>query len=184
LKAMRPGYAEKPFFFKSDNRIVAWDAEEARQKALFWALLDGFGPHIEYLLKEDRRWPVPDGTVEEERWIRLTGGIEKPALAALVAGAERWFFGDSGFQLCVREAEHAGYFAYDEHGLFFLYDLPDAAALLTRMGYTERQEELISDQPHWEARPAGAADQLALFKKALKERSAFWEDEAETGDGV
>ena len=35
---------------------------------------------------------------------------------------KKWFFTDSIFQFCCREPEVDGYFAYDEDGIFFIYD--------------------------------------------------------------
>jgi hypothetical protein len=72
---------------------------------------------IEYLFKED----IQDES-ESNRWIRLFGGIYKSDLLKLVWEFEDWFFSDSIFKFCVREPEHEENFAYDEHGLFFIYE--------------------------------------------------------------
>src|SRR5262249_47430119 len=107
------------------------------------------------------------------------GGIQKRDLLDLISQRETWFFGDSGFQLCVREPDREGYFAYDEHGLFFLYDLPHAAELLARMGFANRAAKLVSDGEHWELRPNDAEHELEDFKRALKLRSLFFSDEGD-----
>jgi hypothetical protein len=97
----------------------------------------------------------------------------------LISHRAAWFFGDSSFQICIREADQDALFAYDEHGIFFFYEHESASRVLAQMGYEDRPAPLVSSAGHWEFRPEGAEEHLGEFKKALKLKSVFHSDEAE-----
>jgi uncharacterized protein YndB with AHSA1/START domain len=184
-KAYRPGYDETPFFyeetFAKGTRVVAWDGRAAGQKRLFYALLGTFGETIDYLFKAagDGVPEGPPNAAPDAAWRHISGGILKSDLLALIGARESWFFADSHFQLCLRQHGEDGYFAYDEHGLFFLYAMSDVDRLLTPMGLAKRRRELVSEGGHWAIRPAASAAELASFKRELKTKSQFYKDESE-----
>lgn len=178
MKAARDDYNEDGFFYREQNgkewRFVVWDSSEKMQSDIFLQLVANMSDRIEYLFKEDI-----DDESEDLRWIRISGGIYKDNLISLIKKFDAWFFSDSCFQMCCREPEISGYFAYDEHGVFYIYN-KDAEAMLRNLGLKlTSKREIISDKPHWHVRPKDAESSLADFKTKLKESSVFFEDEAE-----
>ncbi len=178
MKSARKDYTESAFFYREQNgkewRLVAWDPSETGQRALFYRLIDDMADRIEYLFKEDL-----DDESGELRWKRISGGIYKERLTALIQRFDKWFFTDSIFQFCCREPQVPGYFAYDEHGIFYMYNM-DAKEMLLSLGFTASdKKEIISDKPHWHARPKNAERFLAEFKAELKRSSVFYDDEDE-----
>lgn len=176
MKAARNEYDEAPFFFiekfEDGERTIAWHSGEAAQRELFITLVAGMDERIEYLFKEDT------GGEGRERWVRISGGVYKSDLLKLIKKHEKWFFTDSVFQFCCREPEVDGYFAYDEDGIFFIYD-KDVRDLLTGLGYCNKKAKLLSDAPHWHIRPKDSEKKLAKFKEELKRKSVFCTDEAQ-----
>lgn len=179
MKAYRADYAHTMFCFSEPFgdgfRLIVWHEEEGVQKALFFDLLESMGERIEYLFKEEV------DAEAEDRWSRICGGLYKDDLKRLIHRFQDWFFSDSAFQFCVREPGVTGYFAYDEHGIFFVYD-NDVRDILTGRGFPEEQEEryeLLSDKPHWHKSPRNGDERLADFKEALKQASVFFDDEGE-----
>jgi len=144
--------------------------EESERAFLF--LLEKMGDRVEYLFKEDLESEEPN------RWLHISGGIHKDELKNLIKTFEEWFFTDSAFQFCIREPDIKGYFAYDEHGIFFIYD-KDEKEVLRKLGIADERRELLTDKGHWHVRPKDAESTLPKFKVALKETSVFCEDEAE-----
>ncbi len=178
MKAARNDYTEAAFFYREQNgkewRFVVWDPSETGQRTLFFRLLADMSDRIEYLFKEDL-----DDESEEIRWVRISGGIYKERLTALIQRFDKWFFSDSIFQFCCREPEVPGYFAYDEHGVFYIYN-KEAEEMLPNLGFTlSSKKEILSDKPHWHVRPKDAERFLADFKAELKGSSVFYDDEAE-----
>lgn len=119
MKATVGGYAKKPFFFLEhsgeNRRWAAWIAGEAEQKRAFYSLVEVIGPRVDYLLKINVG--VSDDTIT---WERTMGGVMKDDFLRLVGRFEKWFFADGNFQICVRRAETSDYFAYDDHGIFWM----------------------------------------------------------------
>jgi len=172
MKAVQPKYDEGAFFyeeqFEGARRTVVWAPAVELQRAVFEALLNPIGDHIEYLFKEkiDIR--------EEQAWDRIAGGILKEDLVQLIRTHDSWFYADSEFQFCVREPEIPGYFAYDDHGLFFIYE-SEARDLAKILGIEERRAPLVDEKPHWHVRPNDAEDKLTQFKADLVAASIFCE---------
>ncbi len=129
---------------------------------------------IEYLFKEDF-----DNSTKEKQWVRISGGIYKNTLITLIKKFDKWFFSDSIFQLCCREPDVEGYFAYDEHGVFYIYDKEVKDTLLKLEFSSSTKKELLSEKPHWHVRPKDAEATLARFKQEIKNESVFCNDEAD-----
>jgi hypothetical protein len=179
MKAARNAYDETAFFYseplEGGYRIVGWYPREKDQMKLFFLLLERMGDRIEYLFKEeDLKSENPN------QWTRISGGIYKNKLKALIQKYEKWFFNDSSFQFCAREPDINGYFAYDEHGIFFIYD-KDEKENVKGLGAVEAPRELLTAKGHWHIRPKDAEKTLAEFKRVLKESSVFFDVEAEQG---
>ena len=178
MKSARNEYKEKPFYFteifEGSPRTIAWDESTENQKDIFFGLLSLLEERIDYLFKEDT-----DDTNEKDRWIRISGGIYKSDLIDLITLHEKWFFNDSVFQFCFREPDGTDYVAYDEHGLFYIYGLPQSEDILKKYGLQYRNSELISDKAHWQVRPKDSEKDLETFKVQLKLKSVFYDDEAE-----
>lgn len=73
------------------------------------------------------------------------------------------------------------YVAYDEHGIFFIYDMKGYESNLRELGLNYSVTELISDKKHWESRPRDCERKSEDFKQLLKDKSVFYDDEAERG---
>ena len=178
MKSARNEYSESPFYytevFEGAPRTIAWHESTDSQIAIFYELLDLLEDRVEYLFKEDTG--ETDG---HEKWSRISGGIYKSALIELIQKHEKWFFGDSVFQFCFREPESESYVAYDEHGLFFIYNMTDCEKTLQKQGLQNVEKELITAKPHWAVRVKDSEQKLGLFKEDLKEKSVFYDDEAE-----
>ena len=172
MKAIQPKYDESAFFyeeqFEGARRAVVWAPAVELQRAVFEALLNPIGDRIEYLFKEKLY------VQEEQTWDRIAGGILKEALVQLIRAYDSWFYEDSEFQFCVREPEVPGYFAYDDHGLFFVYE-SEARNLMKSLGIEERRAPLVDDEPHWHVRPKDADENLTQFKADLVAASVFSE---------
>ena len=134
-------------------------------------MIELIGDRIEYLLKEH---------IDEDEgrliWRRTSGGIYPKDLRSVVESDSELFFHDSGFQFCARSPETGDYFAYDEHGIFWIYS-EDSRYLkkLRKAGLEERDAALICDSPHWHVRPKDAKERLECFINTLLENSQFSE---------
>lgn len=176
-KAELDGYSEEPFF-KIDKdyeiqRLVAWAGGAEPQEQLFWALAEVCGERIEYLLKEEVDLDS-DGLL----WKRVSGGILFDDLKSAVATDSDLFFHDSGFQICLRIPDSGDYFAYDEHGIFWIYSEDKRfRKKLEVAGLTERDAPLICDSGHWHVRPKDAEPRLERFIETLVARSKFHDRE-------
>ena len=69
--------------------------------------------------------------------------------------------------------------AYDEHGIFFVYSMKECEKLLQNLGLENTVRELITSKAHWAVRIRNSENRLEQFKKALKSKSVFYNDEAE-----
>ena len=183
-KAELDGYREKPFFKAAPGGyadLVAWAGGAEHQEELFWSLAGLGGEKLEYLFKEyvndDEDGPV---------WRRASGGILLSDLRAVVEADREFFFHDSGFQMCLRNPETHDYFAYDEHGLFWIYsDDERYRASLLDEGIHERDAPLISDSGHWHFNVVDAHQRLERFVCLLTNSSQFSErEETEPGDAT
>ena len=176
-KAELNGYSEKPFFKTDKNydqeRIVAWAGDADQQKRLFWSLADIIGERIDYLFKEEID-TNSDGIV----WRRISGGIFLIDLKSVVESDADLFFHDSGFQICLRIPDSGDYFAYDEHGIFWIYSNDERfRKVLEESGLSESEGTLICDTAHWHVRPKNAEERLEGFIETLMSLSKFYERE-------
>lgn len=181
MKVSRSDYDEPGFFYAEskgeERRLVGWLPDTGRQKALFFRLLGLMEPRVRFLFKEE----LDHGSGDS--FGRVCGGIHRDDLRSLIEEYEEWFFEDSGFQFCYREAEGERNIAYDEHGLFFIYEFDkDDKDELLRLGAKEKKRDLITDERHWTKLSADTETTLDEFKAALKKASAFYNDEAEEED--
>lgn len=173
-KAELNGYTEKPFF-KTDRdynpiRIIAWAGSADNQAQLFWLLAKVIGERIDYLFKEEID-ANSDGIV----WRRVSGGILYGDLKSVIESDTEYFFHDSGFQICLRIPESPHYFAYDEHGIFWIYSDDERFRIcLEQAGLTEREAPLICDTGHWHVRPKDAEKRLERFTETLVNLSKFY----------
>jgi hypothetical protein len=176
-KAELNGYTEKPFY-KTDQdyeeaRFIAWLGGADQQAQLFWSLAEVIGERIDYLFKEEID-TNSDGIV----WRRIFGGILYEDLKSVVESDAELFFHDSGFQMCLRMPESNDYFAYDEHGIFWIYsDDKRFLKALEKSGLSERDAPLICDSAHWHVRPKNAEERLDSFIETLMNFSKFYERE-------
>lgn len=176
-KAELNGYSEKPFF-KTDKdydqgRIIAWAGGADQQKRLFWSLAEVIGERIDYLFKEEVDTNA-DGTV----WRRISGGILLSDLRSAVESDADLFFHDSGFQICLRIPDSGDYFAYDEHGIFWIYANDERfRKVIEESGLSEGEAPLICDSGHWHVRPKDAEHRLEHFTDTLMKLSKFYERE-------
>ena len=176
-KAELNGYAEKPFY-KTDKdfdqvRIIAWAGNADQQAQLFGLLAEVVDKRIDYLFKEenDRN---EDGIV----WRRISGGILYEDLKTVVESDVDLFFHDSGFQICLRIPESEEYFAYDEHGIFWIYSNNKGfLKVLEQSGLSEKEAPLICDSAHWHVRPKDAERRLENFIEILMKLSKSYERE-------
>jgi hypothetical protein len=177
-KAELNGYSEEPFF-KADKdydqeRIVAWAGGAEQQEQLFWSLTEVVGERIDYLFKKEIDQDT-DGIV----WRRVSGGILSSDLRSAVQTDADLFFHDSGFQICLRIPDSGDYFAYDEHGIFWIYSNDERfRQSLEQAGLSERDAPLICDSGHWHVRPKDAEQRLERFIKTLVSRSRFYDRES------
>ena len=173
MKSTVDGYEKSPFYFEEKNgdstRLVAWVGDERSQRKVFLDLLSVIGDRIDYLLKES------DGLDEEEiRWKRLQGGILRSNLVEIIEKNKEWFFGDGGFQFCARTPESSDYFAYDDHGIFWIYsDLPEFRITLERNGFEEREDDLITSAGHWHVHPKNSEFKADTFRSELIASSVY-----------
>ncbi|MEW6585492.1 MAG: hypothetical protein AB1442_07735 [Nitrospirota bacterium] len=176
-KAELNGYSEEPFY-KPDKdyeeaRFIAWAGGATQQAQLFWSLAEVVGERIDYLLKEEID-KNSDGIV----WRRIFGGILYDDLKSVVESDEDLFFHDSGFQMCLRIPDSDDYFAFDDHGIFWIYsDDKRFLKALEKSGLSERDAPLISDSAHWHVRPKDAEERLNSFIEKLMSLSKFCERE-------
>jgi len=179
-KAELNDYLQAPFFKVAPGGhadLVAWAGGAEQQELLFWSLTRAVGERIDYLFKE-----YVDKKDDRIVWRRVKGGIFFKDLEVVVQSDHEFFFHDCGFQLCVGEAEREDYFAYDEHGIFWIYskDKRYRAALLT-VGLRERDAPLICDSPHWHVGVRQTEERLEKFVGVLIEHSQFAERENTAG---
>lgn len=173
MKSAVDGYEKPPFYFQEkegdSTRTVAWVGDERSQEKVFFDLLNVIGDRIDYLLKE------ADGFDEEEiRWKRIQGGILHSNLVEVIENNKDWFFGDGGFQFCARIAEHPDYFAYDDHGIFWIYsDLPEFKIVLERNGVEEREDNLITSTGHWHIHQKDSEIKADKFRSDLTALSVY-----------
>ncbi len=173
MKSAVDGYEKSPFYFQEkeggSSRLVAWVGDERSQENAFFDLLEVIGDRIDYLLKEG------DGFDEEEiKWKCLQGGILHSELVQVIERNKEWFFGDGGFQFCARIAEHSDYFAYDDHGIFWIYsDIPEFRIVLEENGFEEREDDLITSTGHWHVHPKDPEIKAEKFRSDLVASSVY-----------
>lgn len=173
MKSVATGYEKSPFYFEDDEadmtRLVAWVGNEESQEKVFFGLLEVMGERIDYLLKES------DGAEEEEqKWKRIQGGIYRPDLLDVIKKNKEWFFGDGGFQFCARIAEQNDYFAYDDHGLFWIYsNLPEFLSVLEKNGFEKRKDDLITKSGHWHIMVKESEIKAEVFRSDLVASSVY-----------
>lgn len=138
-KAELRGYSEEPFF-KTDKdydqgRIIAWAGDVERQAQLFWSLAEALGERIDYLLKVEL-----DVNEKASKWRRIFGNILLSDLKVAIKSHDELFFHYSGFQICLRKPDSGEYFAYDEHGIFWIYSNDERfIKILKESGLSERE---------------------------------------------
>jgi hypothetical protein len=181
-KAELDSYAGSAFFKPDPSGLadlVVWAGDAMHQERLFWVLLPIIGDRIDYLFKEH-----VDCKGDEMLWRRVTGGIFRDDLSEVIRSDAELFFCDSGFQFCARTPDSNDYFAYDEHGLFWIYSKdPRYLTALQDQGLANSNSPLICDFAHWHVRPKGAEQRLESFIELLQTRSQFSErEQAEPDD--
>jgi hypothetical protein len=151
LKAWSREYEEKPFCFQQDSehgkRLVAWTEESGQIKNAFYSLLENFPDTVDILLK------ISAGESPEGRplWSRYQGEISLWQLVKSVQENEIYVFSDGMHQLCVKDPDSGHYLAFDDHGIFFVYEpmLQDAEVFWS-LGFENRYAEPIYVLPHFQ----------------------------------
>jgi hypothetical protein len=165
-KAVRPGYAPPPFYFKQTTkngriRWVAWPGNAARARTVFTALLRLMPEDVEVLLKLDKQ-----DTGDGPAFTRYHGSADRDRLLEAIDGASDLSYRDGYTQLCVREPDSGEYVVLDEHGLIFVYS--DAALVPPLAEHlTEQPTELINEGGAWRRRTPTANDQSRKFVRRL-----------------
>jgi hypothetical protein len=173
LKAWAQEYEEGPFYFLQDSaqekRLVAWSEESSQTKSAFYATLESFPETVEVLLK------ISVGKTPEEKtlWSRYLGEINLWQLIKVIQENEKYTFSDGMHQLCIRVPDSNRYLAFDDHGIFFIYEpTSNDVEIFKSLGFEDRYAEPIYAQPHFQ-RTNDDGEQLEMkFISALQLRSA------------
>jgi len=151
LKAWARDYNETPFCFEQSSahgrRLVAWTEDDEQTRRIFYALLDSFPQTIKVLLKIC----VGQNPKEKPLWSRYQAEIDRLLFVKTVQANEHYVFSDGMNQLCIKDPESDRYFAFDDHGIFFLYaPLPTDVDLFRSHGFAERYAEPLYAIPHFQ----------------------------------
>jgi hypothetical protein len=143
-KAVRPGYAPPPFYFKQtakggEIRWVAWPGNATRARTVFTDLLRLMPDQVTVLLKLDKQ-DTTDGPV----FTRYTGLADRNRLLETIDACNDLIYRDGYTQLCVRRPDNGEYVVLDEYGLIWVYS--DTALIAPLAGHlSEQPTELITD---------------------------------------
>jgi hypothetical protein len=154
VKAWARGYDAQPFYFvetsKSRKRITAWTGDSTQVKTTFHGLLSCFPDEVEVVLKI--MFSLAD---DEPMWQKYRACVAQSNLVEAVQKNEPYIFSAGMNQLWIRNQETKDYFAFDEHGVFFIYSgsavFPE---LLAGLGFQEKYEDPIYSRSHFHHRPS------------------------------
>lgn len=154
VKAWAKEYETEPFYFiqTSDvrKRVIAWSGNPEQVKAAFYKLLEQFPYDVEIMLKI--MFSLED---KEPKWQKFRAITSRSKLEEAVQKNELYVFADGMNQLWVRNPENKEYFAFDEHGIFFVYSGSEAfPELFSSLGFQERYEEPLYARSHFHHRPS------------------------------
>ena len=165
-KAVAEGYSPSPFFFRDEHpsgvaRWVAWPGSIEGLRDLFYSVISVFPDEVDVLFKV-RQWD--EGESGEEVWRRFHGTCNLDRLVEVVSEHEGMVFQDGHLQLCVMCGGGGDYLAIDDHGLFFLYTEDDGFATVCHdLGWEERRDELLGQQPHFHGSSDAFAEERGRF---------------------
>ncbi|TAK98599.1 MAG: hypothetical protein EPO07_11770 [Verrucomicrobia bacterium] len=150
IKAWAREYEEEPFFFEQDSahgkRIVAWSEEPDQTKGAFYSLIEAFPDEIEVLLKISAEIGL-DG---KPLWSRFYGLLQREHAISVIRSQEEYAFSDGMNQICIKDPNSEKYFAFDEHGIFFVYSPhSDDMEIFRSLKFGERYAEPIYSMPHF-----------------------------------
>ena len=87
---------------------------------------------------------------ESQQPIQFSGIIQKTELLSIVAIHDEVIFHHGKYDFMLRNSQTEEYFAFDEHGLLFIYTDQDYSEILHQLGAERRQDEpLIYEYDHW-----------------------------------
>jgi hypothetical protein len=154
LKAWASEYGVRPFFFiqtsQARKRVIAWSGDAEQVKSAFYRLLEHFPFDVEVMLKI--MFSLED---QEPQWQKFHAHVNRTQLIQAVQQNELYVFSDGMNQIWIRDTETKEYFAFDEHGIFFIYSGSTAfSETLTELGFQEKYEDPIYSRSHFHHRPA------------------------------
>ena len=172
-KAVRQGYEPAPFFFVQTNesagsRVVAWAPALATMRDAFLALIETLPDSIEVLLKVevDREHAEAES---DDTWQRHYGVVARGALLEAIERCDGFVFQDSRNQLCLRDPVSFDYIVLDDVGVIYVYSEEAAFQdVLARLGFEQRIEALVNDEPSWSQIPPSGPEQEAEFVRLLR----------------
>lgn len=149
-KAVRDGYAPRPFVFAEDgsgggSRLVGWTSDLEQLARLFERLVGLLPEQVEILMKIERQ----ESGDSPEDWDRFFGGCPRSLLQAAIMKCSALVYQDSRCQLMARDPESHEYIVLDEVGVVYAYSTAEKfrqAFLAER--FEEREEELVRTGPH------------------------------------
>jgi hypothetical protein len=154
VKAWADDYRADPFYFVQTSadrtRIIAWSGNPDQVKNAFYALLDHFPFDVEVILKV-----MLSPEQNEPQWHKYHAEINLSKLTDGICKNESYVFTDGTNQFWVRNPETKEYFAFDDHGVFYIYsDSPTFPELFGSLGFQEKLMSPIYSKPHFHHRPA------------------------------
>ncbi|EEF58049.1 hypothetical protein [Pedosphaera parvula] len=154
VKAWAKEYGAEPFYFiqtsEARTRLIAWSGNPEQVKSAFYKLLEHFSFDVEVMLKI--MFSLED---KDPMWQKFRAVVNRSKLVDVVHKNEAYVFADGMNQLWIRNQENKEYFAFDDHGIFFVYSSsPVFTELFSSLGFQERYEEPLYARSHFHHRPS------------------------------
>jgi hypothetical protein len=168
LKACASEYEETPFFFEKTSErgtmLVAWSGDRQHVRSAFYAIVERLPWDVNVLLKI----AVAEGpSSNKPLWVRYHDRVDRSRLIKAIENNEEYIFPDGMHQLCVKDPESDRYLAFDDHGIFFLYQpLLEDAEFFETLGFKQRKAKLLFEIPHFHITPRNSE---GLAKKFIAE---------------
>jgi hypothetical protein len=168
LKAYAREYEETPFFFEKTSEhgamLVAWSGDRQQVQSAFYEIVERLPWDVNVLLKI----AVGEGpSSNKPLWVRYHDRVDRSRLIMAIENNAEYIFSDGMHQLCVKDPESDRYLAFDDHGIFFLYQpLLEDTEFFETLGFKQRKAKLLFEIPHFHVTP-GNSEELA--KKFIAE---------------
>ncbi len=171
LKSARNDYNPDPFYFFEENetfkRYVVYNPFYDVIKNIFIDIISNYNSEIEILLKDLKDY---DETGKKDIiWDHYYTKTTKDKILEALDVHSKYIFYDGYQQLCIRDSITEDYFAFDDHGILFIYSENKLIEdILKKYKIKNSKNELILEKPHWHIRPKDADDLKISFIKDLK----------------